>query len=307
MNPLVSVQHVSKSYVSNSYVSNSYISKNPVSKSNASKISNNALHDVSFELHAGQVLGLLGHNGAGKSTLINALLGAHRYQGEISVNGCHPIDQHAKLMEHLAYISDVNVLPDWMSVAQLLKYTSGVHPSFDIKKAKATLAKTEIKPSSKIKSLSKGMKVQLHLAVVIATDTKVLILDEPTLGLDLLYRDTFYRHLLEWFHDGERTLIIASHEVSEIEHLLTDVLILKNGKAVLQDSMENVGENYFILDASNIHNDDIRKLKPLSSQAGLGSMKWLLKAEYKTQVANLGDIHTANLADLFIALQREEA
>ena len=284
MKSLVSVQHVSKRYDQQ-----------------------DALHDISFELQAGQVLGLLGHNGAGKSTLINALLGAHYYQGEISINDCHPINQHAKLMAHLAYISDVNVLPNWMSVAQLLKYTSGVHPSFDINKAKSALLKTDIKLSSKIKSLSKGMKVQLHLAVVIATDTKVLILDEPTLGLDLLYRDTFYRHLIEWLHDGERALIIASHEVSEIEHLLTDVLILKKGKAVIQDSMENISKDYFILDAPNIYRDEIQMHNPLSSQAGLGSIKWLLRSENKSQVQNLGDIHRASLADLFIALQREEA
>lgn len=281
MKPLVSVTNVSKSYAQK-----------------------NALHSTSFELHAGQVLGLLGHNGAGKSTLINALLGAHRYNGEILINDCHPINQHAQLMEHLAYISDVNVLPEWMRVKQLLKYTSGVHPSFDIEKAKATLSKTDINLSSKIGSLSKGMKVQLHLAIVIATDTNVLILDEPTLGLDLLYRDTFYRHLLEWFHDGERALIITSHEVSEIEHLLTDVLILKQGKTVLQDTMEAVTDNYFIVDANNNHNSVLSTLDPLSSQAGLGSTKWLLKTEHRDQAQALGDIHTASLADLFIALQK---
>lgn len=278
------------------------VSVNNVSKSYAQK---NALHSTSFTLHAGQVLGLLGHNGAGKSTLINALLGAHHYQGDIDINGFHPIKHHAQLMEQLAYISDVNVLPSWMSVAQLLKYTSGVHPSFDIEKAKQTLANTDIKLSSKIGSLSKGMKVQLHLAVVISTDTNVLILDEPTLGLDLLYRDTFYRHLLQWFHDGERALIITSHEVAEIEHLLTDVLILKQGKTVLQESMENIQQNYFILDAANGHNAAISAFQPLSSQAGLGTTKWLLSAEYRDQVEGLGEIQQASLADLFIALQRE--
>lgn len=290
MKPLVSVKHVSKNYHQ--------------SKSDGQQ---DALHDISFELCAGQVLGLLGHNGAGKSTLINALLGAHRYKGEITINDCQPINQHAKLMEHLSYISDVNVLPGWMSVAQLLKYTSGVHPSFDIEKAKLTLSNTNIELSSKIESLSKGMKVQLHLAVVIATNTSVLILDEPTLGLDLLYRDTFYRHLLEWFHDGERTLIIASHEVSEIEHLLTDVLILKKGKTVLQNSMENISEAYFILDAPNIHSDKISTLNPLSSQTGLGSVKWLLKSNRLPEVNGLGDVHRASLSDIFIALQRETA
>ena len=221
MIPLVHVENISKSY----------------SNSNQNQ---QALSDISFDLKAGQVLGLLGHNGAGKSTLISALLGAHRYQGEIRINGLHPIDQHAELMQHLAYISDVNVLPEWMNVKQLLKYTSGVHPSFDIDKATSVLNNTNIKLNSKIKTLSKGMKVQVHLAMVIATDTKILILDEPTLGLDLLYRDTFYQHLTTWFNAGERCLIIASHEVSEIEHLLTDVLILKQGKVVKQGSMDNI-------------------------------------------------------------------
>ena len=284
MKSLVSVAHVSKSYGSQA-----------------------ALQDITFELQAGQVLGLLGHNGAGKSTLINALLGAHFYQGKIAINGCDPIDQHAELMANLAYISDVNVLPNWMKVAQLLKYTAGVHPSFNLDKAKLLLSETDIKFSSKIKSLSKGMKVQLHLSIIIATDTKVLILDEPTLGLDLLYRDTFYRHLLEWFHDGQRTLIIASHEVSEIEHLLTDVLILKQGKTVLQESMENISDNYFIIDAVNTHSDAICKLNPLSKRPGLGSTKWLLRSKDKHQVEAFGDIHRVSLSDLFIALQREEA
>ena len=219
MTALVQVKHVSKQYADSRQ---------------------QAINDISFELNAGQVLGLLGHNGAGKSTLINALLGAHRYQGDIAINGFHPIDQHAELMLHLGYISDVNVLPEWMSVKQVLKYIAGIHPGFDLASANTVLASTDIKHNSRIKSLSKGMKVQLHLAIVIATNTKVLILDEPTLGLDLLYRDTFYQHLTTWFNAGQRCLIIASHEVAEIEHLLTDVLILKQGRVVLQTSMDNI-------------------------------------------------------------------
>lgn len=290
MKPLVSVKQVSKNY-----------------RDAKSQNKNQALQALSFELYPGQILGLLGHNGAGKSTLINALLGAHRYEGDITINGCHPINQHAKLMERLAYISDVNVLPNWMRVSQLLKYTAGVHPSFDIEKAKQMLSNTEIGLSNKIQTLSKGMKVQLHLAIVIATDTNVLILDEPTLGLDLLYRDTFYRHLLEWFHDGERTLVIASHEVSEIEHLLTDVLILKQGITVLQGNMEEVSEAYFILDAATTHNQRVTQMDPLDSQTGLGTVKWLLKSQYREEAETLGDCHRATLADLFLALQRETA
>ncbi len=263
------------------------------------------IEGISFELKSGQALGLLGHNGAGKSTLIKSLLGGHRYQGEIEINGCHPIEQHAELMQHLSYISDVNVLPEWMSVKQLLKYTAGVHPSFDRSRAELMLSNTDIKLTSKIKQLSKGMKVQLHLSIIIATDTKVLILDEPTLGLDLIYRDTFYRHLLEWFHDGDRALIIASHEVSEIEHLLTDVLIIKQGKPVLYKSMEQIENDYFILDAANEYSSTIAAMNPLSSQPSLGSTKWLLDSQYKTQTEELGKTFNVGLSDLFLATQKE--
>lgn len=285
MNPLVEARQVSKQYSKKA----------------------EALHEVNFTLHAGQVLGILGHNGAGKSTLINALLGTRYYQGDIAINGLHPITDHAKVMEILAYISDVNVLPDWMTVKQLLRYTSGVHPSFSLVKAHSVLAETNIDLSSKIRTLSKGMKVQLHLAVVIATDTKVLILDEPTLGLDLMYRETFYRHLLEWFHDGERALIIASHEVAEIEHLLTDVVMLRQGKVVLQDSMDNLTQNYCVLEANSSYADEIEKRNPLRAQVGLGTTKWLLTAEHREAVQALGAVHNIKLADLFLALQKEKA
>lgn len=289
MSPLVEIKNLSKQYAKQG------------------DTRNEALHDVSFELQAGQIVGLLGHNGAGKSTLIKSLLGAHHYQGDIRIQGLNPIADRAKVMEHLSYISDVNVLPDWMTVKQILRYASGVHPSFCLEKAKQVLAQTDMRLSSKISTLSKGMKVQLHLAIVIATDTKVLILDEPTLGLDLIYRDTFYRHLLEWFHDGERALIIASHEVSEIEHLLTDVLILKQGKVVLQDSMESISQGYFILEANQSHSDVIRALQPLASEVSLGTTKWLLSSQHREVVEGLGNIYTVKLADLFLALQKEKA
>ncbi|NVD08602.1 ABC transporter ATP-binding protein [Vibrio sp. JPW-9-11-11] len=285
------------------------IEANQVSKhySGRAKQQTEALQSISFELKAGQVLGLLGHNGAGKSTLIKSLLGAHPYQGEIKVLGLEPIADRAQVMQHLSYISDVNVLPEWMTVQQLLRYTSGVHPSFDLAKAKSVLAQTDIKLSSKIKSLSKGMKVQLHLAVVISTDTQVLILDEPTLGLDLVYRDTFYRHLLEWFHDGERALIIASHEVSEIEHLLTDVLILKHGQAVLQSPMESLAQQYVIVETRSDKESDLASLKPLSRESGLGTTRWLLEAQQAEQLDDVERIYNVKLADLFLALQKEAA
>ncbi|MFM2587438.1 ABC transporter ATP-binding protein [Vibrio sp. TBV020] len=266
-----------------------------------------ALKDIDLELKAGQVLGLLGHNGAGKSTLIKSLLGAHDYQGEIRILGMDPVKERAQVMAHLSYISDVNVLPDWMKVSQLLRYTAGVHPSFDIDKARGVLEKTNINPSSKIKSLSKGMKVQLHLALVISTDTKILILDEPTLGLDLVYRDTFYRHLLEWFHDGERALIIASHEVSEIEHLLTDVLILKQGEAVLQSTMANIENDFVIVETNDADAQKMASLYPLSSEKGLGCTRWLLEAEQAEKLGDVKRIYNVKLADLFLAIQKGAA
>lgn len=283
MSALVSVKHVSKQY----------------------RQQGETLQDVSFELRAGQVLGLLGHNGAGKSTLINALLGALEYQGTIRINGYEPIMQRDKVMQILSYISDVNVLPDWMTVAQLFRYTEGVHSGFNRHKADALLRETNIKPRTRIKALSKGMKVQLHLALVIATNTQILILDEPTLGLDLVYRDTFYRHLSEWLQDDERVLIIASHEVSEIEHLLTDVLILKQGRAILQSSMNAISEDYLIVEAREEHHVQIKAMQPLSSQNGLGTTKWLLSSKYAEQAERLGKICDVKLADLFLALQKE--
>ncbi len=286
MMPVVRVQHLSKNY------------------SGRQSGQGEALNDISFQLESGQVLGLLGHNGAGKSTLIKSLLGAQRYQGEIEINGYEPLSQRAQLMKGVACISDVSVLPDWMRVEQLLEYIAGVHPKFDSLQAQQFLAKTDITLASKVGRLSKGMKVQLHLAVVIATDVNVLILDEPTLGLDLVYRDTFYRHLLQWLQEGERTLIVASHEVQEIEHLLTDVLILKQGNAVWQSAVDDIQHSLFVLDASDEHKAELLACQPLYVEQGLGSSKWLLKRSYLEQVSSLGRVLPAGLTELFLALQK---
>ena len=264
-----------------------------------------ALDNISFSLKEGQVLGVLGHNGAGKSSLIGAILGAISYQGNISACALDPRRQRAQLMQHLAYISDVNVLPLWMSVAQILRYSHGVHPRFDIKKAKEMLAKTNILMHQKIATLSKGMRVQLHLSLIIATDTRVLILDEPTLGLDLLYRDTFYEHLIAWFHEGGRALIIASHEVNEIEHLLTDVLILKQGKVAVYAENEALQAQYFILEGAAESQGLIEKMAPLRTIQGFASTKWLLKSQYLQEVQDVGVISQPSLQEIFIAIQKE--
>ncbi|GLS92703.1 ABC transporter ATP-binding protein [Psychromonas marina] len=283
MMKLVSVQNLSKNYQSKVVVNN-----------------------LSFSLVGGQVLGLLGHNGAGKSSLINALLGFKSYQGEISICGLNPINQHVPLMQCLGYISDGDVLPKWMTVKQILRYTDGMQPNFDLAKAEQLLTHTDIQLMSKIGTLSKGMKVQLHLALTIASETKVLILDEPTLGLDLIYRETFYRHLIEWMHDGERTLIIASHEVSEIEHLLTDVLMLKQGNCIAQGSIEDVLQQYITLEVTDSFTGSIQTFQPIYLRPGLGTKKWLIKSEHKQQATEYGEISSITLQDLFIALQKED-
>jgi ABC-2 type transport system ATP-binding protein len=273
-----------------------------LSKSYKSKL---VVNNLSFTLENGQVLGLLGHNGAGKSSLINALLGFKSYQGNISICGLNPINQHVELMSCLGYISDGDVLPKWMTVKQILRYVSGMQPNFDFEKALGLLSNTDIQQNSKIKTLSKGMKVQLHLALTIASDAKVMILDEPTLGLDLIYRETFYRQLIEWLHDGERSLIIASHEVNEIEHLLTDVLMLKQGNSIAQGPIEEVLLQYINLEANHSYTESIQTLEPISSQPGLGTNKWIIRAEFLDQATKYGEVSNLTLQDLFIALQKE--
>jgi ABC-2 type transport system ATP-binding protein len=284
MNTLIRVENVSKSYGDHQ-----------------------ALNNVSFEIEAGQVLGLLGHNGAGKSSLIAAMLGAHAYDGDISVLGLEPRNDRAKIMNELSYISDVSVLPGWMRVSAIVRYMSGVHPSFNKEEALQRISTTDIPLSAKVQSLSKGMKVQLHLALVMATNCKVLILDEPTLGLDLMYRERFYRELLEWFHDDERALIIASHEVSEIEHLLTDVLVLKQGDVVLHSEIESLEAKYVQLTAKGDDAVTASQLSPISMKQGLGSVQMIFTRDKRDDIIPLGELSSIRLADLFVALQTNES
>lgn len=288
---------MNKSYVDLTFISAQHISK--------AYQNNEVLSDVSFELKSGQVLGLLGHNGAGKSTLIKAMLGMHNHSGELTIFGLTPQKERAKIVERLGYISDVAVLPEWMTVKQVMKYVQGVHPRYDQQKMTAYLAQTNISLKSKIAALSKGMKVQLHLALVMSTDVNVLILDEPTLGLDLMYRETFYRYLMEWFHEGERALIIASHEVDEMAHMLTDVLVLKEGRTVLQGQLNDLSERFNILSVDEQHIEQAKKLKPISCKVGLGQHRLLFENVPPTELAMLGTVTKPSLADIFIAKQQE--
>ncbi|OBU18890.1 multidrug ABC transporter ATP-binding protein [Photobacterium aquimaris] len=264
-----------------------------------------ALENISFNLASGQVLGLLGHNGAGKSTLIKTLLGMHSCSGELSIFNLSPEKHRDQIVQNLAYISDVAMLPDWMTVKQLISYAAGVHHGFERPKMLQYLDQTKINLNSKIRTLSKGMKVQLHLALVMATNVNVLILDEPTLGLDLMYRSTFYRTLMAWFKEGERALIIASHEVNEIAHLLTDVLILKNGQAVLQAPLSSLATEFTILSVNENNIDAAKQLHPLTVNCQLGQYRLLYEGADVSQLTLLGDISQPSLADIFLAKQQE--
>ncbi|WP_373455624.1 ABC transporter ATP-binding protein [Photobacterium iliopiscarium] len=266
-----------------------------------------ALENISFSLSSGQVLGLLGHNGAGKSTLIKTLLGMHSCTGTLSIFNLTPEKSREKIVKHLAYISDAESLPEWMTVKQLIAYTMGVHPRFEQQKMQQYLAQTKININSKIKTLSKGMKVQLHLALVMSTNVNVLILDEPTLGLDLMYRSTFYRTLMAWFSEGDRALIIASHEVNEIAHLLTDVLVLKNGQVVLQASLSSLETEFTILSVNEENIVAAKQLKPLTVNCQLGQYRLLFEGVENAKLALLGDISQPSLADIFLAKQQEMA
>lgn len=264
-----------------------------------------ALMGVNLQLQSGQVLGLLGHNGAGKSTLIKCLLGAHDYEGELSIFGLEPQKNRVSIVRDLAYVSDAAVLPEWMTVKQVIKYSSGVHPGFDTERMKQYLSQTDIQEKTKISRLSKGMKVQLHLALTMSTNARVLILDEPTLGLDLMFRETFYQQLMTWFHQGDRALIIASHEVDEIAHLLTDVLILKKGKPVFEGKIDEVQARYRKVTIAPDQKKAAEAAKPMYVQSGVKETVGYYDNINVEKLAALGVVSTPTLAEVFVALQQE--
>ncbi|MGF1689747.1 ABC transporter ATP-binding protein [Photobacterium kagoshimensis] len=279
--------------------------ENLVEVSRLSKAFNDhtAITDISFTLSCGQVLGLLGHNGAGKSTLINTLLGTLHYEGNVSLLGLAPEKHRAKVMEKVAYISDVSALPSWMTIKQIINYMKGVHPQFDADKAKSYLLDTELKLRMKIAQLSKGMKVQLHLALVMATDAQVLILDEPTLGLDLIYRERFYRDIKLWVQQNHRAMIIASHEVSEIEHLITDVLVLKSGEVVLQGSLDSLYAQYTSIRIPHENREKAEQYSPIYIKEDKGQAVMLFNDESSEALFGLGQVFQTRLSDLFLAKQ----
>jgi ABC-2 type transport system ATP-binding protein len=261
-----------------------------------------ALDGVDLRLDQGRILGLIGPNGAGKSTALNAILGLTAYEGELKVLGRDPWTQRDELMRDVCFIADVAVLPRWMRVSQALDYVGGVHPRFDRPKAEGFLARTDIKRASKIRELSKGMVTQLHLALVMAIDAKLLVLDEPTLGLDILYRKQFYDSLLNDYFDGNRTIVVTTHQVEEIQHILTDLAFINRGRIVLGCSMDDFEQRYAEVMVNPDQAAAARSLGPIYERTIFGRSLMLFDGIDRDRLAALGEVRTPSIADLFVAV-----
>ena len=261
-----------------------------------------ALDRVDLQVEEGRIVGLIGPNGAGKSTALSAILGLTPYDGDLEVLGRNPWRERDALMRDVAFIADVAVLPRWLRASDLVDYVEGVHPRFDRAKAEAFLAKTAIKRSSKVRELSKGMVAQLHLALVMAIDARLLILDEPTLGLDILYRKQFYDSLLNDYFDRSRTIVITTHQVEEIQDVLTDFLFLDRGRVVLRSSMEEFEERYAEVMVKPEQVSAARALGPMRERQVFGRGIFLFDGIDREQLAPLGDVRTPSIADLFVAV-----
>jgi ABC-2 type transport system ATP-binding protein len=261
-----------------------------------------ALAGISLDVAEGRILGLIGPNGAGKSTALNAILGLTPYEGELKVLGRDPWTERDRLMADVCFIADVAVLPRWMRVSQALDYVAGVHPRFDRARAEAFLAKTTIKRTSRIRELSKGMVTQLHLSLVMAIDARLLVLDEPTLGLDLLYRKQFYDTLLNDYFDKSRTIIVTTHQVEEIQHILTDLMFIDRGRIVLDCSMDDFEVRYLEVMVLPDQVAAARALGPIHERQMFGRSVLLFDGVAREKLAALGEVHTPSIADLFVAL-----
>ena len=261
-----------------------------------------ALDGVNLRVEEGRILGMIGPNGAGKTTALNAILGLTSYEGQLTVLGRDPWSAREQLMCDVSFIADVAVLPRWIRVSQLLDYVAGVHPRFDRAKAESFLARTAIKRTSKIRQLSKGMVAQLHLAVVMAIDAKLLVLDEPTLGLDILYRKQFYDSLLNDYFDGRRTIVVTTHQVEEIQDVLTDLMFIDRGRIVLECSMEEFDARYLEVMVNPDKLEEARTLRPIHERPVFGRSVLLFEGVDRQQLSAFGETRRPSIADLFVAM-----
>src|SRR6202166_2124134 len=261
-----------------------------------------AVDGINLRVEEGRILGLIGPNGAGKTTALNAILGLTSYQGELKVLGRDPWSSREQLMRDVSFIADVAVLPRWIRVSQLLDYVGGVHPRFDRAKAEGFLAKTTIRLASKVRELSKGMVTQLHLALVMAIDAKLLVLDEPTLGLDILYRKQSYDSLLNDYFDRSRTIVVTTHQVEEIQDVLTDVMFINRGRIVFDCSMDEFESRYLEVMVNAEQLAAARAVKPIYERQVFGRSILLFDGIERQELAALGEVRRPSIADLFVAV-----
>jgi ABC-2 type transport system ATP-binding protein len=260
-----------------------------------------ALDDVSFSIEPGRIVGLIGPNGAGKTTALKAILGLTPYEGQLSVLGHNPYRARDRLMEEVSFIADVATLPRWMRVRQALELLPRIHPRFQPQRALAFLERTEVRPGARVRELSKGMIVQLHLALVMAIDARLLVLDEPTLGLDILYRKSFYEVLLNDYFDEQRTILVTTHQVEEVEHILTDLMFIQHGRLVLNASMDTVQDSYVEVLIAPERVAEAEQLRPLYRREMFGRKLFLFEGVARERLAALGELHRPSVADLFVA------
>ena len=264
-----------------------------------------AVDNVSFEIEKGKILGLIGPNGAGKTTLLKAVLGLTDCEGDLSVLGFNPFKQRKQLMQNICFIADVAVLPRWIKVTQILDYVEAIHPNFSRSRAEELLLQTNVRSDAKVKELSKGMVTQLHLSIIMAIDAKLLVLDEPTIGLDILFRKEFYANLLNDYFDEERTILITTHQVEEIENLLTDVMFINDGKILLDSSMEALSDTYVEVLTSGEGAQKARGLGPIAENQMFGKSIMLFEGVSREHLEGLGELRIPSVADLFVAKIKE--
>ena len=264
-----------------------------------------ALDGINIEVTSGQIVGLIGPNGAGKSTFLQSVLGLINTEGNLEVLGLDPRKERHKLLKEVCSITDVAVLPKWMTVDQVLTYVDGVHPGFDLQKCLSILSRTNIKRTSKIKTLSRGMVVQLHLSIVMAINARLLVLDEPTLGLDLVYRKEFYSQLIEDYYDGDKTILISTHQVEEIEGVLSDAVFMNQGRVVMQDSIDTINKKFLELRPNQESIEKAKSLRPMHNRMELGREVFLYEDTEYEKLREIGDVRPPVIADLFIAIMEK--